>query len=66
MYMSKMKKLYQEVEEFLMDERNVIDLLQDENFKKDLGTEYTHIKNHFEKQSIKYEDEEDNEKDPLK
>ena len=49
-----------------MDERNVIDLLQDENFKKDLGTEYTHIKNHFEKQSIKYEDEEDNEEDPLK
>jgi hypothetical protein len=60
-----MKKFYEETEECLIDKTDVINLLNNEEFKQELGTEYMHIKNHYDSSclrcaSIEKEDDEKN------
>lgn len=59
--MSKMKKLYQEIEETIIYEPNEIDLNRHKKLQEELGTEYTHIKNHIENNCKRYENIEEKE-----
>jgi hypothetical protein len=57
-----MKNLYQEIEEIIIEEKNVIDLLKNQKFKENFGTEYEHVKNHFEENEIGEKDNEQRER----